>query len=116
MNISGRFPKIYSVVAAQTVNPPIPAETQKREKNPYAVLSGSWGGKRGGPARAKKLTKARLVEIARMGASARWKKRDAAQAPADSETQQTKHPVNSPQPPPTAGWDVNLPDEPPPSP
>ena len=115
MNKFGRFPKIYSVVAVQPVNPHLRAETQKREKNPNAVMLGRWGGRRGGPARAKKLSKERRVEIARMGAAARWKKRDAAQAPASSETGQTEPPANSPQPLPIAGWDVNSPDQPPPS-
>ena len=84
MNKFGRFPKLYSVAAAQAVNPPLPAETQKREKDPNAVMLGRWGGQRGGPARAKKLSKKRLVEIARMGASARWEKGGAHQAPANS--------------------------------
>jgi len=85
MNKFGRFPKIYSVADAQAVNPPPPpAETQKREKNPNAVMLGRWGGQRGGPARAKKLSKERLVKIARMGASARWEKGGAHQAPANS--------------------------------
>jgi hypothetical protein len=59
-------------------------------KNPYAVglgkrrakLAGAQGmselgkagGARGGPARAKKLTKARRQEIARKAAEARWGK------------------------------------------
>jgi hypothetical protein len=59
-------------------------------KNPYAVglgrrrallagregmsQLGKVGGSRGGPARAKKLTKARRQEIARLAAAARWAK------------------------------------------
>lgn len=96
MNKSGRFPKFYTVAAAQTVNPLIPAETKKLEKCPYAVLSGSLGGWRGGPARAKALSKERRVEIAKMGAAARWKKREAAEAPEDSQMEQINRPVNSP--------------------
>lgn len=42
-----------------------------RKKNPIAVA----GGKKGGPARAKNLTKAQLSAIGRKGAKARWKKK-----------------------------------------
>jgi hypothetical protein len=38
-----------------------------------ARLLGSKGGKRGGPARANKLTSERRVEIAREAARSRWK-------------------------------------------
>jgi hypothetical protein len=44
-------------------------------KNPAAVLLGRLGGKKGGPARAKKLSKKRRAEIARKAAKARWKTR-----------------------------------------
>lgn len=43
------------------------------EKNPHAQALGSLGGKKGGPARAKKLSKKRRVEIARKAARKRWK-------------------------------------------
>jgi len=46
------------------------------EKNPAAVELGRLGGLKGGPARAKKLSKERRVEIARKAAEARWKDRD----------------------------------------
>ena len=39
-----------------------------------AVASAGAGGKKGGPARAKKLTKAQRIEIARRSAQARWHK------------------------------------------
>ena len=42
------------------------------EKNPHAVALGRLGGKKGGKARAAKLTKEELVEIARKAARARW--------------------------------------------
>ncbi len=45
-------------------------------KNPAAVLLGRLGGKKGGKARAAKLTPERRVEIARAAALARWKKND----------------------------------------
>lgn len=48
--------------------PPIP------EKNPAAVALGRLGGKKGGPARAQKLTAEERSEIAKKAASSRWKK------------------------------------------
>jgi hypothetical protein len=42
-------------------------------KNPAAVALGRLGGKKGGPARAKALSKERRQEIARNAAEARWK-------------------------------------------
>jgi hypothetical protein len=44
-------------------------------KNPAAVALGRLGGKKGGPARAAKLTKEQRAEIARKAAEARWGKR-----------------------------------------
>ena len=41
-------------------------------KNPAAVALGRLGGKKGGPARAKKLTKQQRSEIAKKAAAARW--------------------------------------------
>lgn len=46
----------------------------KSEKNPAAVALGSLGGKKGGKARAKKLTPEQRQDIARLAAQARWKK------------------------------------------
>jgi hypothetical protein len=46
---------------------------QPQEKNPAAVALGRLGGKKGGPARAKKLSKARRSEIAQKAAATRWK-------------------------------------------
>ena len=43
-------------------------------KNPHAVALGRLGGKKGGPARAKKLTPEQRREIARKAASKRWAK------------------------------------------
>ena len=45
----------------------------KPPKNTAAVALGRLGGKKGGPARAKKLSKKRRADIARMAAKARWK-------------------------------------------
>ena len=44
-------------------------------KNPAAVALGRLGGKKGGPARAKKLSKKRLSQIAQKAAKARWSKK-----------------------------------------
>ena len=45
-----------------------------KEKNPAAVALGRLGGKKGGPARAAKLTKEQRIEIAQKAAKKRWKK------------------------------------------
>ena len=45
-------------------------------KDPAAVELGRRGGLKGGPARAKKLSKKRRSEAAKLAASARWKKSD----------------------------------------
>ena len=46
-----------------------------RKKNPIAVALGKLGAKKGGLARAKKLTAEQLSAIGKLGAKARWKKR-----------------------------------------
>ena len=51
-------------------------EPAKPEKNPAAVALGRLGGIKGGPARAKKLSKKRRSEIARKAAKKRWEKSD----------------------------------------
>ena len=47
-------------------------ESDIGDKNPAAVALGRLGGKKGGPARAKKLTPERRREIAQKAAAARW--------------------------------------------
>jgi hypothetical protein len=47
---------------------------EKPTKNPAAVALGKLGGAKGGAARAKKLTSAQRVDIAKIAAQARWKK------------------------------------------
>lgn len=49
-------------------------EENEPEKNPHAVALGRLGGKKGGKARAEKLTKKQRSEIAKKAAKARWKK------------------------------------------
>jgi hypothetical protein len=54
---------------------PLPKEPSKEpthKKNPNAVALGRLGGKKGGDARAKKLSPERRKEIAREAARARW--------------------------------------------
>ena len=46
---------------------------RKGRKNPHAVALGRLGGKKGGKARAHKLSAKQLSEIGRKGARARWK-------------------------------------------
>ena len=50
-------------------------QTDGSGKNPAAVALGRLGGKKGGPARAAKLSKKRRSEIAKKAAAARWKKK-----------------------------------------
>jgi hypothetical protein len=45
------------------------------DKNPHAVALGRLGGLKGGPARAKKLSKKKRGEIAKRAAKARWSKK-----------------------------------------
>lgn len=51
-----------------------PIRKDEPEKNPAAVALGRLGGKKGGPSRAKKLTKKRKSEIAKKAAASRWSK------------------------------------------
>lgn len=51
------------------------SKLSKTTKNPAAVALGRLGGLKGGPARAKKLSKKRLSEIARAAVNARWNRR-----------------------------------------
>ena len=48
-------------------------QTTDDGKNPAAVALGRLGGKKGGKARAEKLTAEQRSEIAKKGAAARWK-------------------------------------------
>lgn len=47
---------------------------EQSEKNPHAVALGRLGGKKGGKARAEKLTREERSEIAKKAAKARWSK------------------------------------------
>ena len=78
MNDSARRNKLGKDAAASPLPPQeadaVAAPTE-RTKNPAAVQLGRLGGRKGGPARARKLTKQRRSEIARKAAQARWAKR-----------------------------------------
>lgn len=52
-----------------------PGQEPAHHKNPAAVALGKLGGKKGGPARAKKLSLEERKEIARKAARARWNRR-----------------------------------------
>lgn len=62
-----------SVVRAATEGEDLADEFEG--KNPAAVMLGRLGGKKGGRARADKLTAEQRSEIARRAAAARWSKR-----------------------------------------
>lgn len=67
-----RSSKDTNVIAANVVEQATD-ETQI-VKNPAAVALGRLGGKKGGKARAKKLTPEQRKEIAKKAAEARWRK------------------------------------------
>jgi len=50
-----------------------PLEQPIDRRNPHAVALGSMGGKKGGKARAKKLSSRKRSAIARKAAASRWK-------------------------------------------
>lgn len=58
----------------QEATSPKPTEEPARQKNPAAVALGRLGGKKGGPARAKALSKAKRKAIAKKAAAIRWGK------------------------------------------
>ncbi len=75
---SSKSPPDDENVAAKSVVDQVIATTEddppKPEKNPAAVTLGRLGGKKGGPARAAKLTPEERREIAQKAAKARWEK------------------------------------------
>jgi hypothetical protein len=62
---------VERAIGEQMDGSPLP-EPPKDERNPHAVALGSMGGKKGGKARARKLTASRRKTIARKAAKARW--------------------------------------------
>ena len=63
---------VEQAIGEQMDGKPLP-DPPKDERNPHAVALGSMGGKKGGKARARKLTAARRTSIAKKAAKARWK-------------------------------------------
>lgn len=61
-----------SIVQEATDGGDTSSSSTEPAKNPAAVALGRLGGKKGGSARAKKLTPERRSEIARQAAMARW--------------------------------------------
>lgn len=73
---SSKKSRDINVLASQIVNEATEEQEQKNlnGKNPAAVALGRLGGKKGGKARAEKLTPKRRSEIAKKAAQARWSK------------------------------------------
>ena len=74
----------FSIIAHRVVQeatseaePQVEPELTPEERHTAAVALGRLGGKKGGPARAKTLSKKRRSEIAKKAAITRWKKRPA---------------------------------------
>ena len=71
---SSKKQKDTQELARQVLDAVVPDAEPPKEKNPAAVALGSLGGKKGGKARAAKLTKEQRSEIARKAARTRWSK------------------------------------------
>jgi hypothetical protein len=72
-NRSSKKPRDANALAAAIVAEAT-GEQVNDGKNPNAIALGRLGGKKGGPARAAKLTPERRSEIAKKAAAARWAK------------------------------------------
>jgi hypothetical protein len=62
---------VERAIGEQMDGSPLP-ESQPDTRNPHAVALGSMGGRKGGRARAKKLSSAKRKAIAKKAAKARW--------------------------------------------
>ena len=62
--------KLAAAIAAEATGEA--PEEPPSDKNPHAVALGKLGGLKGGPARAKKLTRKQRSEIAKKAAASRW--------------------------------------------
>jgi hypothetical protein len=73
--------QLAKAIVEEATGEPVPAAKELVDepvadgKNPAAVALGRLGGKKGGPARAAKLSAKKRSEIARRAAAARWKKK-----------------------------------------
>ena len=72
-----------AAIVAQSTDPDDKGDDPYEGKNPAAVELGRLGGKKGGRARAEKMSQKERSAIARRAAQARWARRDAAH-PGDS--------------------------------
>jgi hypothetical protein len=63
---------VEKAIGEQMDGNPLP-DPPADERNPHAVALGQMGGKKGGKARAKKLSPARKKAIAKKAAMTRWK-------------------------------------------
>ncbi len=74
---SSRPPKDENEAAFSAISrltdPERPTKPPERPKNPAAVALGILGGRKGGKARAEKLSAERRKQIAKDAAAARWK-------------------------------------------
>ena len=66
--------KRAAAIVAQSVDPEDEGDDPYKGKNPHAVELGRLGGKKGGKARAAKLTAKQRSDIARKAARAKWDK------------------------------------------
>jgi len=70
---SNELAKLIVDIATNVAREPEPA-SEPKAKNPAAVALGRLGGRKGGRARAAKLSDEQRSEIARKAAKARWDK------------------------------------------
>jgi hypothetical protein len=68
--------QLAAFIAEQATSDSKPEQSEGPQKNQAAVELGRLGGKKGGKARAEKLTPEQRKEIARKAAKARWKTKD----------------------------------------
>ena len=66
--------ELAAFITEQATSDSKPEQAEVKEKNPAAVELGRLGGKKGGKARAEKLTPEERKQIARKAAMARWNK------------------------------------------
>jgi hypothetical protein len=62
---------VEQAIGEQMDGSPLP-EPEPDKRNPHAVALGSMGGRKGGKARAKKLSAAKRKAIAKRAARSRW--------------------------------------------
>lgn len=68
------FNQLAASIVSEAIGEKKDVPKEDSGKNPAAVSLGRLGGLKGGKARAKKLTPKQRHEIAKLAASARWKK------------------------------------------